>query len=86
MQNQIRKVFSQNISFKIAALFSWFNPEEYLETCQISKMKRFEAKSCKLIAKHSIIDAWQGSEYASATNNLFQPIQFLGKVKKVFFT
>ena len=41
MQNQIGKVFSQNISFKIAAPFSWFTPEEYLETCQISKMKRF---------------------------------------------
>ena len=44
--------------------------EVYSDSCQISKMKRFAKiinsfKPLTIFTKHSILDIWQGSEYAS---------------------
>ena len=37
----------------------------YSEPCQTSKTERFTEKPLTAFAKHSILDVWQGSEYAS---------------------
>ena len=44
--------------------------EAYSEPCQASKMKRFAKivhsfQSWTIFAKHSVLDFWQGSEYAN---------------------
>ena len=45
--------------------------EAYLEPCQTSKMERF-AKMLTIFLKSSILDVWQGSEYASMDKYLFK--------------
>ena len=52
------------------------HPEAYSEPCQISKMECFSkiVKGClslTIFAKCSILDVWQGSEYATDTGKLF---------------
>ena len=47
--------------------------EGYSEHCQTSKMELFEKiienlESLTIFEKRSILNAWQGSEYASAAN------------------
>ena len=50
--------------------------EAYSEHCQIFKMERFEKKiegfePLIIFAKRSILNFWQGSEYASAADAYF---------------
>ena len=54
-------------------IFFFFYPEKYSELCQISKIKivakignKFEL--LLILGKRSLLDVWQGSEYASETS------------------
>ena len=51
-------------------MFRFTDPEAYSKTCQTSKMKLFvnmvnDYKPLNIFAKSSMLDVWQGSEYAS---------------------
>ena len=56
------------------AVKRWF--KAYSEHCQTSKMERFENiiegfEPLTVFAKRSILDVWQGSEYASTADAYF---------------
>ena len=64
MDHSFRTVakFSEKLPF----LTPWY---VYSEPCQVSKLERFPKKvngwkRLTIFAKHSILDVWQGSEYA----------------------
>ena len=57
---------------KVRVSIQRVNSETYLELCYTSKMEYFPnivnyCKALNFFAKHSILDVWQGSEYASET-------------------
>ena len=63
-------------------------PEAYSEPCQISKIKSFEkiingSQPSTIFTKISILDVWQGSEYAFAKTSLRLSKHFVNRYKLV---
>ena len=61
------------------------SPEAYSEPCQTSTMKCFAKmvngwKLLTIFAKHSILDYWHGSEYASVANYLCNTVSTLNSI------
>ena len=66
------------------------DPEAYSEPCQTSKMDCFVKIVISLnlltfFVRHSILDVWQGSKYASViyTSSLFGKIEGINKIDSV---